>query len=119
VSPGVFAPRSLRELPEVTGVFERLFEEQVPETYTRIIDVLLAADLNAVVPTVTAPCAAIGGAEDSYAPPEALRGFATALTGLPAPCPVTVLEGAGHMAFYERPEAFADAARAFLDTFGD
>jgi pimeloyl-ACP methyl ester carboxylesterase len=116
VSPGVFAPRSLRELPEVTGVFERLFEEQVPETYTRIIDVLLAADLNAVVPTVTAPCAAIGGAEDSYAPPETLRGFVAALTGLPAPCPVTILEGAGHMAFYERPEAFAEAARAFLDS---
>ena len=119
VSPGVFAPRSLRELPEVTALFERLFEEQVPETYTRIIDVLLAADLDAAVAAVDVPCAAIGGAEDSYAPPEALRAFAAALTALPAghaPCPVTILEGAGHMAFLERPDAFAAAARAFLDT---
>lgn len=115
VTPGVFSPRSQHELPEITGLFERLFEEQVPETYTRIIDVLLAADLSAVTPTVTAPCAAIGGAEDSYAPPDDLRAFAAALTGAPARCPVTILEGAGHMAFYERPEEFARAATAFLE----
>ncbi len=118
VSPGVFAPRSQRELVEVTGLFERLFEDQVPETYTRIIDVLLAADMNAAVPTVTIPCAAIGGAEDSYAPPEALRAFTAALTALPAPCPVSIIEGAGHMAFYEQPEAFAAAARSFFDELG-
>lgn len=116
VTPGVFSPRSQRELPEVTGLFERLFEDQVPETYTRIIDVLLAADLNDAVGTVTVPCAAIGGADDSYAPPDALRAFAASLTALPAPCPVTILEGAGHMAFYERPEAFAAAATAYLET---
>lgn|GEM_PF-841654 len=119
VSPGVFAPRTLAQQPEVVGLFERLFEEQVPETYTRIIDVLLAADLNEVVPRVNVPCAAIGGTEDSYAPPEALRAFTASLTALPAshaPCVTTVLEGAGHMAFYEQPAAFADAARAFLGT---
>lgn len=116
VTPGVFSPRSQRELPEVTGLFERLFEDQVPETYTRIIDVLLAADLNEAVGTVTVPCAAIGGADDSYAPPDALRAFAASLTALPAPCPVTILEGAGHMAFYERPEAFAAAATTYLET---
>jgi 3-oxoadipate enol-lactonase len=114
VSPGVFAPRSQRELVEVTGLFERLFEDQAPETYTRIIDVLLAADMTAAVGSVTVPCAAVGGAEDSYAPPDALRAFAAALTAQPAPCPVTILEGAGHMAFYEQPEKFAQAAAEFL-----
>jgi 3-oxoadipate enol-lactonase len=116
VSPGVFAKKSLTEIPEVTALFERLFEEQIPETYTRIIDVLLAADLNRVVPTVIVPCAAVGGAEDSYAPPDALRAFAASLTALPAPCPVTVIEGAGHMVFLERPEEFTAAAREFLET---
>lgn len=116
VTPGVFSPRSRRELPEVTGLFERLFEDQVPETYTHIIDVLLAADLNAAAGTVTVPCAAIGGAEDSYAPPDALRAFAASLTAAPAPCLVTILEGAGHMAFLERPEEFARAAMSFLDS---
>jgi len=118
VSPGVFSPRSLRELPEVVGLFERLFEDQVPDTYTRIIDVLLAADLNHVVHTVNVPCAAIGGAEDSYAPPDALRAFTASLTALPAPCSVTILEGAGHMAFYEKPEAFAAAAADYLESLG-
>lgn len=112
VSPGVFSPRSMREQPELTAMFERLFEEQVPETYTHIIDVLLAADMNPVLSSVSVPCAAIGGVDDSYAPPEALRAFAASL---PVPCPVTVIDGAGHMAFQEQPVAFAAAARAFLD----
>ena len=115
-TPGVFSPRSRRELPEITGLFERLFEDQLPETYTHIIDVLLAADLTATPATVTVPCAAIGGADDSYAPPDALRAFADSLRAAPAPCPVTILEGAGHMAFYERPEKFARAATAFLES---
>jgi pimeloyl-ACP methyl ester carboxylesterase len=114
VSLGVFSKKSMAEMPEVTALFERLFEEQATESYTRIIDVLLAADLSAVVPTVSVPCAVLGGAEDSYAPPDALRAFAASLTALPAPCPVTVIEGAGHMAFYEAPEAFAHAVKTAL-----
>jgi 3-oxoadipate enol-lactonase len=103
----VFSKTSMANKPEVVTLFERLFEEQVPETYTRIIDVLLAADMGAVVPTVTVPCAALAGAEDSYAPPDAVREFVSSLTAVPAPCDVTVLEGCAHMPFYEAPEEFA------------
>ncbi|HEX2612180.1 MAG TPA: alpha/beta hydrolase, partial [Fibrobacteria bacterium] len=88
VSPGVFSKKSLAEKPETIAMFDRLFEDLVPETYTRIIEVLLAADMRAVVPTVAVPCAAIVGSDDSYAPPDAAREF---VAGLPVPCPVTVL----------------------------
>ena len=112
VSPGVFSQRSLRERHEITGLFEQLFELQRGPEYVRQIELLLAADLNAVVPTVTAPCAAIAGREDSYAPPDAVRAFVAAL---PRPCEVEVLEDAAHMAFLEAPEAFAAAVERFLD----
>lgn len=112
VSPGVFSKRSLRDLPETTALFERLFEDQEPGSYVRIIDVLLAADQRAVAPSVTVPCAAVVGAADSYAPPDAAREF---LATLPTPCPLTVLEHSAHMPFYEEPDAFAAAAEGFLD----
>ena len=113
VSPGVFSKKSLAEIPETIAMFDRLFEALAPETYTRIIEVLLAADMRSVVPTVTVPCAAIVGSDDSYAPPDAAREF---VAGLPVPCSVTVLEGCAHMPFHENPAAFAAAAAGFLAT---
>jgi pimeloyl-ACP methyl ester carboxylesterase len=113
VSPGVFAGRTLKEMPEVTGLFERLFEEQKGPEYVREIEVLLQADLNAVVPRVTAPCIAIAGREDSYAPPAAVEEF---IARLPGACPLEVLENCAHMPFLEDPAAFAAAVERFLAT---
>ncbi len=111
VSPGVFSAASLRMHPEIVGMFERLFEEQEPSSYTRSIEVLLAADLNAVVPTVMVPTAGVFGAEDLYAPPDAVAEF---LARLPRPCRALTLEGSGHMPFFEEPERFAAAVDAHL-----
>jgi pimeloyl-ACP methyl ester carboxylesterase len=113
VSPGVFSARSLRERHEITGLFEHLFELQRGPEYVRQIEVLLAADLDAVVPGITVPCGAVAGREDSYAPPAAVEAF---LARLPNPCSLEVLEDCAHMPFLEDPEAFAAAARRFLDT---
>jgi pimeloyl-ACP methyl ester carboxylesterase len=113
VSPGVFSKRTLSEMPEVTGLFERLFEEQRGPEYVREIEVLLGADMNPVVPSVTVPCFAIAGREDSYAPPASVEEF---VARLGAPCDVEVLEGCGHMPFLESPEAFAATAARFLKT---
>ena len=111
VSPGVFAKRTLAEMPEVTGLFERLFEEQKGPEYVREIEVLLQADLGSVVPTVTVPCIAIAGREDSYAPPVAVEEF---IAKLPVPCAIEVLENCGHMPFLEEPQAFATVVARFL-----
>jgi 3-oxoadipate enol-lactonase len=113
MAPGVFSAVWLRAHPESLAMFEQLFEEQDPASYVRSIEVLLAADLGTVVPTVTVPCAAIAGTEDSYAPPDAVREF---VAKLPIPCPITVIEGAAHMPFYEAPEAFAAAVEGLLET---
>jgi 3-oxoadipate enol-lactonase len=113
VSPGVFAPRTMSEQPEVTGLFERLLEDQEAASYVRCIEVLLQADLNPVVPSVTVPCLAVAGREDSYAPPAAVEEF---VARLPGACGIQVLENCGHMPFLEDPEAFAAAVTPFLDS---
>jgi len=111
VSPGVFSKETLAMSPEITGLFERLFEEQRGPEYVREIEVLLAADLGSVVRSVTIPCFAVAGRHDSYAPPEALEAF---VAGLPSKCDVEILEHSGHMPFYEEPAAYAAAVERFL-----
>jgi pimeloyl-ACP methyl ester carboxylesterase len=106
VSPGVFSKTTLAEQPEMVALFERLFEAQRGPEYVREIELLLAADLNPVVPSVTVPCLAIAGRHDSYAPPEAVAEFAAQLG---VTCRVEILEHSAHLPFFEEPLAYATA----------
>lgn len=112
VSPGVFGSRAFQTQPEIVGMFERLLEAHPASTYVRNVQALLDASAVDVVPTVTVPCLSISGAEDLYAPPEFVREF---LSHLPQPCEQVVLDGVGHMPFFEAPEEFADEVGRFLD----
>lgn len=93
-------------------MFERLIEALHPGAYARNLDALLAASARDVVPTVTVPCCAISGTDDNYAPPDAVDAFVSAL---PVACDRVLLDGVGHMPFFEVPEAFAGAVGAFLN----
>ena len=112
VSPGNFSPAAFQQRPEVVGLFERLFELQRPDSYIRSVEILLAASAEDVVPTVAVPVASISGADDQYAPPDAVREF---LSRLPRPPEPVILPEVGHLPFLEAPEAFARAVRAFLN----
>jgi 3-oxoadipate enol-lactonase len=109
----VFSPVTTRDYPEVVALFERLFETHSVDTYTRWCRLLLEADATAIVPTVTVPCLAITGADDQYAPPDAVAAF---VERLPRAARVEVIPDCGHVPFLERPEAFAATVRAFLRT---
>jgi pimeloyl-ACP methyl ester carboxylesterase len=111
VSPGVFAASTFQGRPEVVGAFERLFETQSVDAYVRCCEILIGANAEDIVPTVTVPCAAITGAEDQYAPPSAVREF---VGRLPAPCPVEIIDGAAHLPFLEQPDEFAEAVNRVL-----
>jgi 3-oxoadipate enol-lactonase len=113
VSPGVFSPSTFVERPEVIGAFERLFERQSVDAYIRCCRILLAADANDVVEAVTAPCLAVAGADDQYAPPEAMAAFTSRMPSAPQ---LEVIERCGHLPFLEQPDAFAAAVRSFLRT---
>lgn len=112
VSPGVFSPSTFLDRPEVVGAFERLFEAQALNSYVRCIRILLDANTEAIVETVAVPCLAITGADDQYAPPDAVSAFARRIPN----AHVKVIPECGHLPFLEQPAAFADAVRAFLRT---
>lgn len=103
-SPGNFSAVTFRNRPEVVGLFERVFESQVPAAYVRSVEILLAASATDVVPTVTVPVGSISGSDDQYAPPEQVREF---LSRLPHPARMLVLPEVGHLPFFEAPEQFA------------
>ncbi len=111
VASGVFGRNAFHATPESIGMFERLLEAHPPSTYIRNVEALLAASAVDVVPTVRVPCLSISGSEDNYAPPAFVREF---LSHLPQPCEQVVMDGVGHMPFFEVPAAFADAVGAFL-----
>jgi pimeloyl-ACP methyl ester carboxylesterase len=94
------------------GMFERLLELHPPATYIRNVEALLAASAVDVAPTVTVPCQSISGTEDAYAPPAFVTAF---VRSLGASCEQVVLEGVGHMPFFEVPEDFTRTVGAFLD----
>ncbi len=114
VSPGIFGRRALEEKPELVGLFERLLEAHDPGHYIRNMNALLAASAADVVPTVTVPCLSISGTEDVYAPPDFVSAF---IARLPLPCDQVLLDGVGHMPFFEAPDAFARALGAFLGDY--
>jgi len=112
VSPGIFGLSTREEKPELVGLFERLLEAHDPGLYIRNISALLRASATDVVPTVTVPCLSISGTEDVYAPPDSVSAF---IARLPQPCDQVLLDGVGHMPFFEAPDEFARAIGAFLE----
>lgn len=113
VSTGVFSPVTFRDRPEVVSAFERLFEAQTVEAYVRCCGILLAANAEAIVPTVTVPCIGVTGEDDQYAPPDAVAAFLDRIPGKPR---LEVVPDCGHLPFLEQPAAFAAAVNAFLRT---
>jgi 3-oxoadipate enol-lactonase len=111
VSPANFSPKTMCEQPEMVALFERQFETQRVEAYTRTCRILLDSTASALVPTVTVPSLAITGADDQYAPPDLVSAF---VDRLPNHAQVVVVPDCGHLPFLERPEAFASAVKAFL-----
>lgn len=111
VSPGVFSPAAFRDRPEIVSGFETAFESQDINSYRRSIQVLLDADATGIASTVTVPTIIISGADDQYAPPASIQGFAREF---PTPPKVEMLAETGHVPFLERPDAFAAAVSLFL-----
>ncbi|MDE0058388.1 MAG: alpha/beta fold hydrolase [Defluviicoccus sp.] len=78
------------------------------EGYLPAVEMMRGADLAAEAAGVAAPAHVIAGAEDKLAPPERCRGLAESLPG----AGFTVIDGAGHYAALERPDAFDSALAA-------
>ncbi len=112
MSAGVFSKATFRDQPEMVKLVERIFEGQNPASYLHSIELLLGADVRAIVPTVKVPCMALAGTEDSYAPPDSVKEF---VSQIPGGCEEKIIQDYAHMLFLEAPEVFAKTVESFLN----
>ncbi len=99
-----FSRRTQEERPELTALFGRLFETQSPHAYAATARALAEWAARPLPPFGVTKCMAVTGAEDLYAPPDAVRAFGTTL---PPGARVEVLADCGHLPFLEQPTRFA------------
>ena len=64
-----------------------------------------------LLPQIRVPTLAVCGAEDRLTPVKYHRFLEAQIPG----CRLTIIEQAGHWVFWEQPDAFTRAVRAFLD----
>jgi pimeloyl-ACP methyl ester carboxylesterase len=67
-------------------------------------------DATDLLPTIDLPTLVVGGAEDSFTPPDELRAMAARIPH----SRFELLEGSGHVCAYERPGAFNHVVGEFL-----
>ena len=112
VSRANFSPSSLQRIPEVVAQFEKNFESLPVGPYVEAIQELLGYSAVEVLSQIHAPSLLLTGAEDGYAPPDAVREFADRL---PGKVEIVILENCGHLPFIEAPERFAGTVKTFLE----
>jgi pimeloyl-ACP methyl ester carboxylesterase len=104
--PGLFAgdpPAEFMPLLEQVGASVR------PESMRVQLVVMADANLNEVLPTVSAPSLLIWGEQDARSPMHVARQFEEAIPG----ARLVGFPGCGHVSNLERPDAFNQAVRSF------
>ena len=105
--PAMVAP----EVPEAARDAARRIMSAVPEaTYRAALQALVGFDRRAALPAIRVPTLCLAAAHDRTAQPEVMQRMAGHIPGAQYQC----LEGAGHIANVEKPEAFNAAVLAFL-----
>jgi 3-oxoadipate enol-lactonase len=117
------ASRQLRAMVGATtfehrpGVREALRELMAAAPQAGVIGGLRAMaqrpDATDLLPTIDFPTLVVGGAEDSFTPPEELRAMAAKIPR----SRFELLAGGGHVCAYERPAAFNHVVAEFLSGF--
>ena len=105
--PAMVAPG----IPEQARQAARRIMSAVPEaTYRAALAALVHFDRRSALRSISAPTLCLAAAHDRTAPPEVMQRMASHIPGAQYAC----LEGAGHIANVEQPEAFNRAVLEFL-----
>jgi 3-oxoadipate enol-lactonase len=102
--------RTQRERPDLMALFSKLFELQPADGYLATAQALTDWHRRPL-PRLDVPCLAVTGEEDLYAPPDAVRAFASTL---PPRTEVVTMADCGHLPFFEQPVAFAEVVGQFM-----
>jgi pimeloyl-ACP methyl ester carboxylesterase len=109
--PRYVAPATREGRPEIMAELRAMIAGTTPSGLAGAARGLAARpDSSATLARITVPAAIIVGAEDALTPPAEAERMHAAIPN----STLTVIEGAGHLANMERPEAFNEAVRALL-----
>jgi 3-oxoadipate enol-lactonase len=111
LAPGLVA-ELVGDDPDSDGVaLARDCMASVPEaSYRAMMLALMGFDLRAALPRIAVPTLVLAGSKDTNAPAPMMARMAEKISGAAYVC----LEGVGHLAPMERPEAFNEAIGRFL-----
>jgi pimeloyl-ACP methyl ester carboxylesterase len=101
--PVTVSEKTMREMPDRVFLLRRLLELNNAECYIEMARALAQASAMEEATKLRAPFLAITGSEDRYAPPSVVDEF---LRTLVCPTRQIVLDGVGHMPFFEAPDEF-------------
>jgi 3-oxoadipate enol-lactonase len=96
--------------PALAGLQRAMLLENDPKAYAAATRAVAEADVTGELVRISCPALLVWGAEEKVAPLSHQRGLKA---GLPQAA-VRCLPGAGHLAFFERPAAFAAVLQEFL-----
>lgn len=96
--------------PRLTALARRRLGAADPGVLHADLSACAAFDVRARLPEIAVPALVLCGGEDRMTPPALVRQAAEAIPG----AAYAEVEGAGHMVMLERPQAVAEALRAFL-----
>jgi pimeloyl-ACP methyl ester carboxylesterase len=103
--------RTRAERRDVVDLVGAIFEAQPRTGYQRTARALIGWSARPLPSLDHVQCLAVTGAEDRYAPPDAVRAFSATLPASPA---ARVMNDCGHLPFLEDPAAFAAVVRPWL-----
>lgn len=108
---GMVAPQRLGDAALIEDILA-MFERKSADIFERQLRALIQRpDATAVLQQVRVPTLVLCGELDAWSPPAQHQAMAD---GLPAPAPVVVVPGGGHMVMQEQPDAVLQAMRQWL-----
>ncbi len=110
-----FSGRTQQERPEIAALFARLFETQDARSYADTAEALVRWSAPPLPDLTGVSCMVVTGAEDRYAPPDAVRTFARQL---PPGTAVEIVPGCAHFPFLEQPARFTESIERLLAAGG-
>jgi pimeloyl-ACP methyl ester carboxylesterase len=109
--PGLVAPATLRDRPEVAGHVRRMMLGAPPEGAAAALRGRAERpDHTGTLTRLTVPALVVVGTEDAFTPVEEARHIHACVPG----STLAVIEGAGHLPNLERPAEFDRVLRTFL-----